>query len=125
MERSELAGKDVTETLQRLFQKEGHTFRTSSEMEMIRRIKDDSAYVALDYERELQVVTPIRYELPDKEVLNLGKERFQCAEILFHPSLLGLEKCTPSFIISLLNEALMFLFMTFSGSLQFGGSLCW
>ena len=31
------------------------------------------------------------YELPDGQVINIGAERFRCPEVLFQPSLIGME----------------------------------
>ena len=31
------------------------------------------------------------YELPDGQVITIGKERFRCPEVLFQPSLLGIQ----------------------------------
>ena len=31
------------------------------------------------------------YELPDGQVITIGSERFRCPEVLFHPSMLGME----------------------------------
>jgi actin len=33
------------------------------------------------------------YELPDGNVITIGNERFRCPEVLFHPSLSGIEAC--------------------------------
>ena len=31
------------------------------------------------------------YELPDGQVITIGNERFRCPEVLFQPSLIGME----------------------------------
>ena len=31
------------------------------------------------------------YELPDGQVITIGNERFRCPEVLFQPSLMGME----------------------------------
>ncbi|KAK2085414.1 hypothetical protein P7K49_036714 [Saguinus oedipus] len=33
------------------------------------------------------------YELPDGQLITIGNEQFQCPEVLFQPSFLGMESC--------------------------------
>jgi actin, other eukaryote len=90
VQRLELAGGAVTEHMARIFTERGHSFTSSAEREIVRDIKEQLGYVALNYESELQGVQAERdYRLPDGEVISLGAERFRCAEMLFRPSLAG------------------------------------
>lgn len=94
--RMDVAGRDVTESLQRLLRRSGYTFHTTAEKEVVKQIKEESCYVAFNPAREEQVEAEHHsevkeYTLPDGRVLKVGAERFRAAEILFNPSLIGTE----------------------------------
>jgi actin len=64
------------------------------EREIGRDIKEKLAYVCLDYDQELLVdaaAVEKSYELPDGQVLSVGAERFRRPEMLFQPSMVGME----------------------------------
>ncbi len=94
--RLDFAGRDITDFLIQLLMERGYGFTTSAEREIVRDIKEKLSYIALDYETEklTAIKTNIierNYELPDGQILRIGSERFRAPEVLFKPSLIGLE----------------------------------
>eukprot|EP00899_Mesostigma_viride_P016670 jgi/Mesvir1/25003/Mv16959-RA.1 len=95
--RVDVAGRDVTERLQLLLRKAGHSLTTSSEKEVVREIKEKLCYVAADPAAEEEAEASRQggareaYELPDGNTITLGAERFRAPEVLFRPSLIGSE----------------------------------
>jgi actin len=91
--RSNIAGRAITLYLQRLLRERGHAFVTTPEREIVRNMKEQLAYCALDFEEEQKVSQKEKeYVLPDERIIKIDKERFRCAEALFHPSLIGSEE---------------------------------
>ncbi|KAK7207302.1 actin-2 [Myxozyma melibiosi] len=118
--RIDVGGRDVTEELGLQLRKQsGVVLHTSAEREIVKSIKERTCYVALDLRREERearknerrgpalplssasasaaagggaTASPAdEFVLPDGHVLKLGAERFRAPEILFDPSILGLE----------------------------------
>ncbi|XP_029431233.1 actin-3-like [Rhinatrema bivittatum] len=85
--RLDIAGETLTRHLRELLSLSGKTFLIH-EKSLVRKIKEKTCYVALDYQKELQRDQYLDYQLPDGQVLSLAKERFQCPETLFQPNLL-------------------------------------
>ncbi|KAH0786591.1 actin [Histomonas meleagridis] len=91
-----LSGRDLTMYLQKILYERGYLFTTSSEKEIVRKIKEKYAYVALDFDEELNKALTtsecnITYTLPDDNVITIGSERFRCPELLFKPHFNGFE----------------------------------
>eukprot|EP00051_Salpingoeca_urceolata_P027357 m.481147 g.481147 ORF g.481147 m.481147 type:complete len:388 (+) comp22059_c0_seq1:1468-2631(+) len=93
--RVDVAGRDVTRHLKLLLRKEGHVFRSSSEFEIVRQIKEDACFVSQDVDKEHQHdlgADKDKYTLPDGQQIKIGQAKFKAPEILFKPSDIG-EEC--------------------------------
>jgi len=94
VQRIQLAGRDLTDFMVKLMTERGHAFTSSAEREIVRDIKEKTAFIALDYEAAMKESMESskyekNYELPDGRVITIGNERFRCPELLFKPLELG------------------------------------
>lgn len=96
MTKLEIGRYNVTQFLMKFLKKQGYKIK-NSDFEYVRKTKEELCYVALDYEEELEK-SKIRFEidelyiLPDGNSCTVGKERFECTEILFNPKLISDDK---------------------------------
>lgn len=84
---------NINKYLSDLLEEKGYYFQTAKEREEVRAIKEKCCYVAPNYEKELarpesDIVMP--YKRESGEIINIGRERFKCPELLFNPAKLGI-----------------------------------
>lgn len=96
IKRLNLGGRTLTDWMARLLMERGMSFTSSTQMEMVKEIKEKYAYVSSDYDGDIALGREhdkfmASYELPDGSEITVGNERFRCAEALFQPSLIGME----------------------------------
>jgi actin-related protein 2 len=94
--RLDVAGRHITRYLTKLLQGRGYAFNRTADEQTVAEIKERLCYVALDPAKELRLaedttVLMEKYTLPDGRVISIGAERFQAAEALFSPELVGCE----------------------------------
>jgi len=97
VKRLDVAGRDITDYMQRILCERGYMFTTSSEKEIVRDIKEQLCYVSLDFEQDLAAAeqnadVEAEFILPDGQPITIGAERFRAPEALFQPNLLGREQ---------------------------------
>ncbi|PKU47551.1 actin-like protein 7a [Limosa lapponica baueri] len=85
------AGSDITRYLMKLLNESGNVF-TEHQLNVVQDLKEKCCYTSLNLRQDLRLPVQkqqVDYELPDRHVVTVGKERFLCAEALFKPALLG------------------------------------
>ena len=83
------AGRDLTLYMQELLYEVGYRAYTTHEKRIVKAIKENVCYVALDFDEELKSVEPYDYELPDDTHITIKDQRIKCPEVLFKPAIVG------------------------------------
>jgi len=95
--RSDVAGRDITKHFQLLLRRSGLSFTTTSELDLVQKMKEETCYVALSPTKEEENKAAMaKYQLPDGSAVELGSERFRAPEVLFRPELIGSEEMAVS-----------------------------
>jgi actin-related protein 2 len=94
--RLDVAGRHITRYLIKLLLLRGYAFNRTADFQTVAEIKEKLCYVALEAQKEralAQETTVLMetYALPDGRKIHIGRERFEAAEALFHPSLVDVE----------------------------------
>ena len=95
VEKMEIAGRVLTDWMQKLLQGQGHNLTSSAELEIVKDIKEQLSFVAQDYDAEFAAAQTSsehdkNYTMPDKRVITIpASVRMQCPELLFKPELNG------------------------------------
>jgi centractin len=92
--RSDLGGGEVTDALSTLLRRAGCALSTTAERETVRLLKETCGGVAISKEScdaGVRTGEPDTYRLPDGSRLSLAGEPTRACEVLFRPSLVGLE----------------------------------
>eukprot|EP00511_Aplanochytrium_stocchinoi_P002017 CAMPEP_0204822394 /NCGR_PEP_ID=MMETSP1346-20131115/574_1 /ASSEMBLY_ACC=CAM_ASM_000771 /TAXON_ID=215587 /ORGANISM="Aplanochytrium stocchinoi, Strain GSBS06" /LENGTH=289 /DNA_ID=CAMNT_0051948583 /DNA_START=152 /DNA_END=1018 /DNA_ORIENTATION=- len=91
-----IGGRELTDYMMKLLCERGYSFSTSEEREIARDIKEKFCFVAKDFDKEINQASYSNieksYELPSGDIITIDNERFRCPEVLFQPSLIGMEE---------------------------------
>ena len=102
---SNYGGKNVSEYFQNLLKKQGYNFSTTSEFEIVKKMKEDVCFIKYlkhsNYNNmdKNNIYNKINnnvndesiYNLPDGSSIKVNNEKYLAPEILFKPFLIGLE----------------------------------
>lgn len=109
--RVNIAGRDLTNYLQKILMEIGCNFTaTSSERLVVQKIKEKMCYVAQDFKEEMALFEKSKehhkeFELPDGNKVQLGDQLIRCPEILFDPMMIGKEYLSlPKLIAKSIND---------------------
>merc|ERR1712153_23245 len=86
-EKMEIAGRVLTNYLQKLLLEAGHSFTSAAEIQIVRDIKEKHAFVAQNFEEEHEAAKTssehdVQYTLPDKAVITVpATVRMGCPEL--------------------------------------------
>jgi len=90
-----IAGRVLTTYMQKLLLEAGFNYASSSELQIVKSIKEKCCYAAQDFEAEKEecktsAMKDMEYVLPNLEKIIIpGTARIKCPELLFNPTLNG------------------------------------
>jgi actin-related protein len=91
--RMDMGGDDLTNWLNWMLSQRSLIFSSSSEMEIVRSMKEQVCYIPMDFDSEVRranrdsYAVTYNYNLPDGNLVSTTSERFQCPEMLFKPNM--------------------------------------
>ncbi|KYQ91606.1 actin [Tieghemostelium lacteum] len=83
-----LSGQDINNTLSNLLTERGYQIEDQI---LLSDIKEKFCTTSLNYKKDTKIANERFYELPDGNKVILDSERYRCTEILFQPSLVGVD----------------------------------
>ena len=94
--RLDLAGRNLTDFIQKHLAEDGFSFQSTAEKEVAKEIKEKLCYVPLDFEAEMKEFSnnPNKrkeFELPDGQKISIGDVLIRTPECLFQPGMIGLD----------------------------------
>ncbi len=91
--RINFGGKEVTDHFSRILFEKGYCFTGPADRFTVQRMKEELCIVSGDYSADLAKAEEELedFELPDGQMIGVGKERFRASEILFNPGILHSE----------------------------------
>jgi len=90
--KSDVAGRELTNYLQKMLKEKGYNLATTLEKELVRDMKEECCFVAKNFEEESKADIEHEYELPDGKRIKIGNEICEVGEILFDTKYLEIER---------------------------------
>ena len=94
--RMDVAGRNLTDFMQKHLTEDGVSFKSSAEKEIVKEIKESVCRVALDFKKEMKDYEEhddkkVEFTLPDGKKIRVGNLAIRTPECLFNPQMLGLD----------------------------------
>ena len=128
IERLDIAGRHVTQYLIRLLQRKGYSFNSSADFEFVRYLKEKYCFVSNDIESDRKLERESTFYnsfhlLPDETRIHISDEKFEAPEILFNPSLIGMDvNGIPEMVFKSINNCPIDLRKNLYGNLILSGA---
>ena len=102
MKKKYFGGRNLTQYMTQLLNERDNLFQTTGEQYIVKGIKEQSCFVALDAKEAAKTTAPFEFTLPDGNKLSFDQERYMCPEVIFNPQVaLGkVEEGLQQFIMS-------------------------